>query len=140
MEAVRTEPQFKLGNEKLIKVLPNASNRLLGLLRKQGREQNGALRVAVVGGGCSGLQYALGFDLEAQAGDAVGEQHGVNVVIDRFSLPYLEGAEVDFVDGLMGQGFAVSNPNAAASCGCGSSFTAEGAQAPAGAAGSCCGT
>ena len=78
------------------------------------------------GGGCSGLQYALGFDGEPQPGDEVVDQHGVKVVVDRFSLPYLSGAEVDFVDGLMGQGFTVNNPNAVASCGCGSSFKADG--------------
>ena len=93
------------------------------------------LRVAVQGGGCSGLQYALGFDGEPQAGDEIVDQHGVTIVVDRFSLPYLSGAEVDFVDGLMGQGFTVNNPNAVASCGCGSSFQAEGGEVPAGAGG-----
>ena len=72
------------------------------------------LRVAVQGGGCSGFQYALGFDGAPQAGDDIAEQHGVTVIVDRFSLPYLEGASVDFVDGLMGQGFTVENPNASA--------------------------
>jgi iron-sulfur cluster assembly protein len=95
-----------------------------------------ALRVAVQGGGCSGLQYALGFDGEPQPGDEVADLHGVKVVVDRFSLPYLSGAEVDFVDGLMGQGFTVNNPNAVASCGCGSSFKAEGEDVAA-AAGGC---
>ena len=112
----------------MVNLTERAAGHVLGLMREDPEAR--VLRVAVQGGGCSGLQYALGFDLEAQAGDAVAEQHGVSVVVDRFSLPYLEGAEVDFVDGLMGQGFAVSNPNAAASCGCGSSFTAEGAEAP----------
>jgi iron-sulfur cluster assembly protein len=84
------------------------------------------LRVAVQGGGCSGFQYALGFDGAPQAGDEIVEMHGVVVIVDRFSLPYLEGAGIDYVDGLMGQGFTVNNPNAVASCGCGSSFKAEG--------------
>src|ERR1700754_2202640 len=75
------------------------------------------LRVAVQGGGCSGLQYALGFDSEAQAGDAIAELHGVTVIVDRFSLPYLEGAGIDYVDGLMGQGFTVDNPSASGGCG-----------------------
>ena len=78
------------------------------------------LRVAVQGGGCSGFQYALGFDGAPQSGDEIVEQHGVTVIVDRFSLPYLEGANVDYVDGMMGQGFTVENPNASASCGCGS--------------------
>ena len=86
-----------------------------------------------------GCQYALGFDGEPQPGDEVADQHGVKVVVDRFSLPYLSGAEVDFVDGLMGQGFTVNNPNAVASCGCGSSFKAEGDEvaAPAGGCSTC---
>src|SRR3954466_8438157 len=104
-------------------------------LMEQEPEAN-MLRVAVQGGGCSGLQYALGFDNEPQAGDAVAELHGVTVIVDRFSLPYLEGADIDFVDGLMGQGFTVSNPNAASSCGCGKSFQGEdAASAPAAAGG-----
>ena len=91
------------------------------------------LRVAVQGGGCSGLQYALGFDTEAQPGDAVAEHFGVTIIVDRFSLPYLEGASVDYVDGLNGQGFTVENPKAAATCGCGQSFTSEsGGDVPAG--------
>ena len=77
-------------------------------LMEQEPEAN-VLRVAVQGGGCSGLQYALGFDNEAQPGDAVAEHHGVTVIVDRFSLPYLDGAGIDFVDGLMGQGSAVSS-------------------------------
>jgi iron-sulfur cluster assembly protein len=93
------------------------------------------LRVAVQGGGCAGLQYALGFDESAQAGDAVAELHGVAVVVDRFSLPYVEGAAIDYVDGLMGQGFTVNNPNATGGCGCGKSFQGEDADVPAGAGG-----
>ncbi|MDX6580485.1 MAG: iron-sulfur cluster assembly protein [Gaiellales bacterium] len=94
------------------------------------------LRVAVQGGGCSGFQYALGFDGAPQSGDEIVLQHGVTVIVDRYSLPYLEGANVDYVDGLMGQGFTVENPNASASCGCGQSFQAEGGEVPAGAGGS----
>jgi iron-sulfur cluster assembly protein len=95
------------------------------------------LRVAVQGGGCSGLQYALGFDAGAQPGDAVAEVHGITLIVDRFSLPYLEGAGIDYLDGLMGQGFTVNNPNATASCGCGKSFSGEdaGGEVPAGAGG-----
>jgi iron-sulfur cluster assembly protein len=83
------------------------------------------LRIAIQGGGCSGFQYALGFDRGAQDGDNEFEFHGVKVVIDPFSAPYLQGAEVDFVDALQGAGFAINNPNVVASCGCGSSFQAK---------------
>lgn len=84
-----------------------------------------ALRVAIQGGGCSGFQYALGFDSGAQEGDSIAEEHGVQILVDPFSLPYLRGASVDYVDGLSGTGFAVDNPNVVAGCGCGSSFQAK---------------
>jgi iron-sulfur cluster assembly protein len=83
------------------------------------------LRIAIQGGGCSGFQYALGFDRGPQDGDNEVEMHGVKLVIDPFSAPYLQGAEVDFVDALQGAGFAINNPNVVASCGCGSSFQAK---------------
>ena len=82
------------------------------------------LRVGVRGGGCSGFQYALGFDREAQVGDHQVTVHGVDVVVDPHSAPYLSGTEIDFVDGLQG-GFAINNPNVQAACGCGHSFQVE---------------
>jgi iron-sulfur cluster assembly protein len=101
------------------------------------------LRIAIQGGGCSGFQYALGFDRGPQDGDSELEHYGVKVVVDPFSAPYLQGAEVDFVDALQGAGFAINNPNVVASCGCGSSFQAkddvEGAD-PAYASGGGCGS
>ena len=83
------------------------------------------LRVAIQGGGCSGFQYALGFDRGPQDGDNEVEMNGVKVVVDPFSAPYLRGSEIDFVDALMGAGFAINNPNVQAACGCGSSFQAK---------------
>lgn len=80
------------------------------------------LRIAIQGGGCSGFQYELGFDTGAQDGDHEIEMHGVTVVVDPFSAPYLTGTEIDFVDSLMDAGFAINNPNVEAACGCGSSF------------------
>lgn len=82
-----------------------------------------ALRVSVSGGGCSGFQY--GFDLEKTraADDLVIERDGAIVLIDPVSLPYIDGSEIDFVDDLIGQSFQVRNPNATASCGCGTSFS-----------------
>ena len=74
------------------------------------------------GGGCSGFQYALGFDTGPQDGDEVIEAHGVKVLIDPFSMPYLTGADIDFVDGLNGTGFSITNPNTVSGCGCGTSF------------------
>jgi iron-sulfur cluster assembly protein len=79
------------------------------------------LRVGVRGGGCSGFQYALAFDVKRD-GDTVFESHGIRLLVDNASLPYVSGAEVDYVEGLQGAGFQVNNPNVIASCGCGSSF------------------
>jgi iron-sulfur cluster assembly protein len=101
------------------------------------------LRVAIQGGGCSGFQYALGFDRGPQDGDNQIESHGVRIVIDPMSAPYLLGSEIDFVDALMGGGFAINNPNVVAACGCGSSFQArddaegEGEPVPTHAGGGC---
>ena len=80
-----------------------------------------ALRVAVKGGGCSGFQYALALD-RAKEDDHVFEQNGVSVVVDKVSMQFVFGSQVDYVDGLQGAGFTVNNPNVVAACGCGSSF------------------
>ena len=80
-----------------------------------------ALRVAVRGGGCSGFQYALALDAQKDD-DHVFEHNGVSVVVDKVSMQFVFGSEVDFVDGLQGAGFTVNNPNVVAACGCGSSF------------------
>jgi iron-sulfur cluster assembly protein len=83
--------------------------------------QTSGLRVGVRGGGCSGFQYALAFDTE-RAGDQVFEDHGLPLLVDEQSLPYVRGAIVDYVESLQGAGFKVDNPNVIAACGCGSSF------------------
>jgi len=95
------------------------------------------LRVAIQGGGCSGFQYGLGFDRGAQEGDLEFSMHGVDVVVDPFSAPYLQGAEVDYVDTIQSSGFAINNPNATSSCGCGHSFQVEEGAEPEGAVGGC---
>jgi iron-sulfur cluster assembly protein len=82
------------------------------------------LRVGVRGGGCSGFQYALAFD-EQRDGDTVFESHGLRLLVDTASLPYVGGSEVDYVESLQGAGFQVNNPNVVAACGCGSSFRVE---------------
>jgi len=80
------------------------------------------LRVAVKGGGCSGLSYDLSFDTEQQPADTLAENNGVKILIDNKSLLYLFGTELDFSDGLNGKGFQFINPNASRTCGCGESF------------------
>jgi iron-sulfur cluster assembly protein len=79
------------------------------------------LRVGVKGGGCSGFQYQLAFD-EQKDGDVVFESHGLKLLVDGPSLPYVDGSQIDYVDSLQGAGFQVVNPNVVAACGCGSSF------------------
>jgi iron-sulfur cluster assembly protein len=93
-------------------------------------EDVSVLRVAIQGGGCSGFQYGLGFDRGPVEGDLEFEQHGVTVVVDPFSAPYLQGARVDYVDSIQQSGFAIDNPNAVASCGCGHSFQVAEGDAP----------
>jgi iron-sulfur cluster assembly protein len=109
----------------MITLSERAADKVRELLAAESDDSLNALRVAVEGGGCSGFQYALGFDSETDENDEVYEVHGVRVVVDRFSLPYLNGADVDYTDGLMGAGFQINNPNVVAACGCGSSFQAK---------------
>ena len=117
-------PTVKIGNESLIKVLPGASARLTGLLEKQGRAESGALRVAVVGGGCSGLQYKMDLVDGPADRDIMVESGGVRVVIDPKSALFVTGSELDFSDDLQQGGFKVTNPNAMVTCSCGESFAA----------------
>ncbi len=119
-----TEINYRVGNESLIRVLAAASERLRGLLRKQGREQKGALRVAVVGGGCSGLQYKMDLVDGPANRDILVESNGVRVVIDPKSALFVTGSELDFSTDLQSGGFKVSNPNAEVTCSCGESFSA----------------
>ena len=103
-----------------------AANKLQEVLQQKGVADTHALRVFVQGGGCGGMQYGMTFDDSPRADDEISEQFGVKVIIDPISLFYINGARIDYVDSLMGGGFAIENPNATSSCGCGNSFrTAE---------------
>ncbi len=124
MTTTAPSPAYKLGNEKLIKVLPNAANKLISLLTKQGRAENGALRVAVVGGGCSGLQYKMDLVDGPANRDIMVVSSAVRVVIDPKSALFVSGSELDFSDDLQQGGFKVKNPNAVVTCSCGESFAA----------------
>ena len=118
------EPNYKVGNETLIKVLPRASDRLLGLLKKQGRADNGALRVAVVGGGCSGLQYKMDLVDGPANRDIMVLSNGVRVVTDPKSALFITGSELDYSEDLQSGGFKVTNPNAVVTPSRGESFAA----------------
>jgi len=116
-------PSFRLGDERLIKLTAGAARKVTALLTKQGRA-NGVLRVAVLGGGCSGLQYKMDLQDGPASRDILVETAGVRVVVDPKSALYVTGSELDYVDALQEGGFKVKNPNAATSCSCGESFSA----------------
>ncbi len=108
-------------NEALVSLTPSASAKLLGIMQEKQLE-NHALRVFVSGGGCSGLQYGMTFDEDTYPGDTEFEVEGLKVRVDPMSAQYVQGANIDFQDSIMGGGFKIDNPNAVSSCGCGSSF------------------
>ena len=108
--------------ERRIVVTENAARRI-AMLKAQENAEDAFLRIAVSGGGCSGFQYGLSFDDQRNEDDVVFERDGVGIVVDDVSLGLLNGAEVDFVEDLMGASFQIRNPNAASSCGCGNSFS-----------------
>jgi iron-sulfur cluster assembly protein len=118
-----TTPGFRLGDERLIKITASAARKVSALLTKQGRPA-GVLRVAVVGGGCSGLQYKMDLQDSPANRDIMVESSGIKVVVDPKSALYVTGSELDYVDALQDGGFKVKNPNAATSCSCGESFSA----------------
>ncbi len=109
----------------MLEVSDLAAEKAKSLLEDKGFAE-GALRVFVVGGGCSGYQYGMALATDAEAGDSVIEKHGVRFLVDSESAPLISGSRVDYIDDVMKQGFSISNPNASHSCACGSSFdTAE---------------
>ena len=122
-QAPAAAPSFRTGDERLIKLTVNAARKVGSLLTKQGRP-SGVLRVSVVGGGCSGLQYKMDLQDGPANRDILVETGGVRVVVDPKSALYVTGSELDYVDALQDGGFKVTNPNAATSCSCGESFSA----------------
>ena len=118
----------------IVSLTESAAAKIKDLMSEEPAGEAEVLRIAVQGGGCSGFQYALGFDRGAQEGDSKLVSHGVPVVVDPFSAPYLTGTEIDWVEGLQA-GFAINNPNVSGSCGCGHSFQVEEGGAPEDAAG-----
>jgi iron-sulfur cluster assembly protein len=117
-----TVPSLATLNEAMIELTDKGAEKVREFLAAQTEPAATAgLRVGVRGGGCSGFQYMLAFD-EQRDGDTVVESHGIRLLVDGDSAPYVRGATVDFVEGLQGAGFKVDNPNVVAACGCGSSF------------------
>lgn len=124
---IKEVPEFTPINE--INLTPAAADAVRGLLQERELEDH-ALRVFVAGGGCSGYQYGMALEGEIRESDHVLDQHGVRVVVDEVSMSYLKGANIDFVNEVMGSGFKIENPNATSSCGCGHSFRTDGEAAP----------
>ena len=124
----------------IVSLTPAAAEKIKELMADEPEGDAAVLRLAVQGGGCSGFEYALGFDRGPQDGDSEFEAHGVTVVVDPFSAPYLQGATVDFLNGLQESGFKIDNPNVTAACGCGHSFQVEEGEDPAAGHGGGCGS
>lgn len=118
-----TEIKTREADERLIKLTDSAGHKVSSLLTKQGRSE-GVLRVSVIGGGCSGLQYKMDLQDRPANRDIMVKSAGVQVVVDPKSALYVTGSELDYVDELQDGGFKVHNPNAATTCSCGESFSA----------------
>jgi iron-sulfur cluster assembly protein len=135
MSETPREPISMLGGaaagEQLVTVTEAAAKKVLELREREGKS-DARLRLFVKSGGCSGFSYGLAFDDKMNEGDRLEDHDGVPVIIDQFSQQYVDGAEIDYVDSLMGSGFAINNPNAVSSCACGSSFNTDGSPAKAG--------
>ena len=117
------EVNYRTGDERLVKLTASAAEKVGALLNRQGRA-DGVLRVAVMGGGCSGLQYKMDLQDAPANRDILVESQGVRVVVDPKSALYVTGSELDYQSGLEESGFKVNKPNAATTCSCGESFSA----------------
>lgn len=106
----------------MVHVTEKAAEAIKAIMAKEGLADHG-LRLAVAGGGCSGMSYRLNFEPAPAEGDKVFEEHGVRLIVDPKSSVFLNGTTLDFTDGLQGSGFTFTNPNAKSSCGCGQSFS-----------------
>ncbi len=114
-----------------------AAARKAGELLGNVQKEDAAIRVFVKSGGCSGYSYGMAIDDRRLEGDSTFEDRGVRIVVDKMSLPLLNGSQIDYVENMMGGGFSVNNPNATSACGCGSSFRTDGKAAPEGESVSC---
>ena len=110
--------------EKLVTITSKAAEKIKEFMTEE-EEKPQFLRIYVQGGGRSGLSYGMGFEKEAEEDDSIIEESGVKVLIDSMSQDHLNGANVDYIESLMGSGFKINNPNVTKSCSCGSSFSTE---------------
>src|ERR1051325_1073948 len=135
MGTLRAMATIEQSETTVVTLTERAATKISGLMAEEPAGEAEVRRVAIQGGGCSGFEYALGFDRGAQSGDHDLEFHGVKVVVDPFSAPYLQGSTVDFLEGLQESGFKIDNPNVVSACGCGSTSQVAEGGAPDGAAG-----
>ena len=132
---------IETSQQAVVTLTARAAEKIKGLMAQEPAGEADVLRVAIQGGGCSGFEYALGFDRGATEGDHELEMHGIRLVVDPFSAPYLRGATVDYLETIQESGFKIDNPNAVSSCGCGHSFQVEeGEELPEGAQMGGCGS
>ena len=110
--------------QKMITVTPKAAEKIIEFMKEEA-EKPEYLRVYVQGGGCSGLSYGMGFEKAPEEDDTVFEENGVKLIVDSYSIDHLKGANVDYIESLMGSGFKINNPNVTKSCSCGHSFNTE---------------
>jgi iron-sulfur cluster assembly accessory protein len=108
----------------VVSITPKAAEKVAEFMKQEGNG-NLYLRVYVSGGGCAGLSYGMGFEDKADEDDKILEQNGVKLLLDSYSQRYLRGANIDYIESLMGSGFKINNPNVTKSCSCGHSFTTE---------------
>ncbi len=137
MVLAEQHPASVLTDNSVLTVTPAAVSIIRDLLQQRAIPDH-ALRVFVTGGGCSGMQYGMAFQEQAEAGDTVVSSGGVRLLVDPASMMYLQGATIDYADSLIGGGFRIDNPNALSSCGCGHSFKSSDQQGAADSQG--CGT
>lgn len=125
------EGEEEMANEKKVIEVTEAAAFRVKEMAKINDEEGSFLRLAVHGGGCSGLTYGMNFDRNINEDDYIDEQHGIKILVSKTDAPILMGTKIDYKQSLMGGGFTIDNPNAIASCGCGSSFrTAKDAGTP----------
>lgn len=117
------ERAIVFGSPKLVSITEQVAQKVKKFIAKEGKT-NGALRLYVTGGGCSGLTYGLALEENASEDDHVLEEHGLRVLVDPFSAKYVKGSVIDYVESLQGAGFKIDNPNVVSTCACGHSFHA----------------
>lgn len=111
-------------SQKLVTITPKAAEKIKEFMKEEA-EKPEFLRVYVQGGGCSGLSYGMGFEKQPEEDDMLIEENGVKLLVDSYSVDHLKGANVDYIESLMGSGFKINNPNVTKSCSCGHSFSTE---------------